>query len=186
MHGAQNFAPQLKNKQERDEHANSGKKQLPRLQDPRKSSLVSTKRDGVYERRPTKNLSFKKRRENKNKKILNMTYSSSLAMNRTRYTGRNQNSVSFKATSAAMGPVSNTIILIVLACLLGLLYLTQVTKTNAFGYQINSLSQQHTELKNKHDNLEVESARLQSVSRVESSGVAKSMVSVAPTATVRN
>lgn len=107
-------------------------------------------------------------------------------MNRTRYTGRNQNSVSFKATSAAMGPVSNTIILIVLACLLGLLYLTQVTKTNAFGYQINSLSQQHTELKNKHDNLEVESARLQSVSRVESSGVAKSMVSVAPTATVRN
>jgi len=113
-----------------------------------------------------------------------MTYSSSLAMNRTRFTGRNQNSVSFKATTAVMGPVSNTIILIVLACLIGLLYLTQVTKTNAFGYQINGLQQQRSDLKNKHDDLEVESARLQSVSRVEGSTVAKSMVSVAPTATV--
>lgn len=107
-------------------------------------------------------------------------------MNRTRYSGRNKNSVSFRAPTAVMGPVSNTIILIVLACLLGLLYLTQVTKTNAFGYQINSLQQQHSELKNKHDDLEVESARLQSVSRVEGSAVAKDMVSVAPSATVRN
>ena len=39
----------------------------------------------------------------------------------------------------AFGPISNSIILIVLACLLGLLYLTQVTKTNTYGYQINGL-----------------------------------------------
>lgn len=115
-----------------------------------------------------------------------MTYSSSLAVNRTRYASRNQNSVSFQATTLALGPVSNTIILIVLACLLGLLYLTQVTKTNAYGYQINSLQQQRNELKNEHDNLQVESARLQSLSRVKDSSVAKEMVSVAPTATVRN
>ena len=106
-------------------------------------------------------------------------------MNRSRYSSRNQNSVSFKATTYALGPVSNTIILIVLACLLGLLYLTQVTKTNAYGYQINSLQQQRTELKTKHDDLEVESARLQSLSRVQSSPVAKDMVSVAPSGTVR-
>lgn len=115
-----------------------------------------------------------------------MTYSSSLAMNRNRFSGRNQNSVSFRPATYALGPVSNTIILIVLACLLGLLYLTQVTKTNAFGYQINSLQEQSQQLKNQHDNLEVESARLQSVSRVQSSDIAKQMVSVAPTATVSN
>jgi hypothetical protein len=113
-----------------------------------------------------------------------MTYSSSLAMNRSRFAGRNQNAVSFRTTTRTLGPISNTIVLIVLACLLGLLYLTQVTKTNAYGYQINSLQQEQTKLKNQRDDLEVASARLQSLSRVQDSPVAKNMVSVAPTSTV--
>jgi len=115
-----------------------------------------------------------------------MTYSSSLAMNRTRYPGRNQNSVTFKVQARVLGPVSNTIILIVLACLLGLLYLTQVTKTNAYGYQINGLQEQQAKLQSQHDDLEVASARLQSLSRVSNSSVAKNMVPVSPSATVRN
>lgn len=115
-----------------------------------------------------------------------MTYSSSLSMNRTRYVGRNQNSVSFRTQTRVLGPVSNTIILIVLACLLGLLYLTQVTKTNAYGYQINGLQEQQSKLQVEHDNLEVASARLQSLSRAQNSSVAKGLVSVAPSATVRN
>ena len=115
-----------------------------------------------------------------------MTYSSSLAMNRSRLSGRNQNSVSFRAQARTLGPISNTITLIVLACLLGLLYLTQVTKTNAYGYQINSLQQQQTQLKNQHDDLEVASARLQSLSRAQNSPVAKNLVSVAPSDTVKN
>ncbi len=115
-----------------------------------------------------------------------MTYSSSLAMNRTRYTGRNQNSVSFRAQTRTLGPISNTITLIVLACLLGLLYLTQVTKTNAYGYQINTLQQQQSQLKTQHDDLEVASARLRSLSRAQGSAVAKNMVSVAPTGTVQH
>lgn len=115
-----------------------------------------------------------------------MTYSSALAMNRTRFSGRNQNSISMRAQERTLGPISNTITLIVLACLLGLLYLTQVTKTNAFGYQINSLQQQQTQLKSEHDDLEVASARLQSLSRVQNSAVAKNLVSVAPSDTVQN
>lgn len=107
-------------------------------------------------------------------------------MNRSRFSGKNQNSVSFRAQARTLGPISNTIILIVLACLLGLLYLTQVTKTNAYGYQINGLQQEQAKLKSQHDDLEVASARLQSLSRVSNSTVAKSLVSVAPTATVRN
>src|ERR1700756_4903206 len=107
-----------------------------------------------------------------------MTYSSSLAMNRSRYQARQQNSVSFQAQARTLGPISNTITLIVLACLLGLLYLTQVTKTNAFGYQINALQQQQSSLNSQHSDLENTSARLQSLSRVQGSAVAKSLVPV--------
>ena len=107
-------------------------------------------------------------------------------MNRSRYQSRNQNSVSFAAQARTLGPISNTITLIVLACLLGLLYLTQVTKTNAYGYQINSMQQKQASLKSEHDDLEVASARLQALSRVRDSAPAKNLVSVAPTATVQN
>ena len=106
-------------------------------------------------------------------------------MNRSRFQGRNQNSVSFRITSRTLGPISNTIILIVLACLLGLLYLTQVTKTNAYGYQINTLQQQQASLKSQHDDLVVASAQLQSLSRVQNSAVAKSLVAAAPSGTAQ-
>jgi hypothetical protein len=116
-----------------------------------------------------------------------MTYSSSLAMQRkSAFTPRNQNAVSFRNRERTLGPISNTIMLVVLACLLGLLYLTQVTKTNAYGYKINSLSQQQQQLKTQHDDLEVASAQLQSLDRVQNSDVAKSLVAVAPSGTVQN
>ncbi|HSW85066.1 MAG TPA: hypothetical protein VLF79_00430 [Candidatus Saccharimonadales bacterium] len=115
-----------------------------------------------------------------------MTYSSSLAVNRSRFVGRNQNSVSFRAQTRTLGPITNTITLIVLACLLGLLYLTQVTKTNAYGYQINALQHKQASLKSQHDDLQVSSARLQSLNRVSSSAVAKSLVASAPSTTVQN
>jgi hypothetical protein len=115
-----------------------------------------------------------------------MTYSSSMAMGRQRQIGRNQNAVSFRNKDRTLGPISNTIILIVLACLLGLLYLTQVTKTNAYGYQINDLQAQQTQLTSEHEDLEVASARLQSLDRVQNSDTAKNMTAVAPTGSVRN
>jgi len=115
-----------------------------------------------------------------------MTYSSSLAMSRQRYTTRNQNDVSFKREHKGFGPISNTIVLIVLACILGLLYLTQVTKTNAFGYKINSLRDQASSLKNQHDELEVASARLQSLDRAASSTVSDGLVSVVPSSVIQN
>lgn len=115
-----------------------------------------------------------------------MTYSSSLAMNRTRYTSQGRNTVNLRATETRLGPVSNTIILIVLACVLGLVYLTQVTKTNAYGYQINNLTEHQTQLKTEHNNLEVASARLQSLSRTQNSSVAKNLVSIAPSDTLQN
>lgn len=76
--------------------------------------------------------------------------------------------------------------LIILACLLGLLYLTQVTKTNAYGYKINDLQQQQTKLKDENAELQVSAARLQALDRVKNSDVAKNMVSVAPSGTIQN
>lgn len=115
-----------------------------------------------------------------------MTYSSTLAMNRQRFGQRNQNTTSFNKKARTIGPVSNTIILIVLACILGLLYLTQVTKTNAYGYRISELQTQQTDLQEQHDDLEVAAARLQALERVQNSEVAKGLVSVAPSGTVQN
>lgn len=107
-------------------------------------------------------------------------------MNRSRYAVRNQNAVSFRASDVRLGPISNTIILIVLACLLGLLYLTQVTKTNAYGYQINGLQQQQAQLKQQQNDLNVASARLQSVSTAQATAAARGMVSMAPSETISN
>ncbi len=117
-----------------------------------------------------------------------MTYANSIALGRRQnaFAGRHRNAVSFVSNARRLGPISSTLTLVVLACLLGLLYLTQVTKTNAFGYQINGLQQQQAKLQSENDQLEVTSARLQSVTRVQSSNVAKNMVAVTPSATVQN
>ena len=107
-------------------------------------------------------------------------------MNRQRYANRNQNAVSFKKSNSGFGPISNTIVLIVLACILGLLYLTQVTKTNAFGYKISNLKEEASALQTEHDELEVASARLQSLERAKNSPVSNDLVSVAPSSVVQN
>lgn len=105
-------------------------------------------------------------------------------MSRRMSNRRNQNTVSFAAKVQTLGPVSNAIVLIVLACLIGLLYLTQVTKTNSYGYTINSLQEQQSQLKNKKADLEVEAARLHSLDRVASSNVAKNLVAATPSGVV--
>lgn len=107
-------------------------------------------------------------------------------MSRRQFAGKNQNTTTFRNNDRTLGPVSNTIVLIVLACILGLLYLTQVTKTNAFGYKIDKLTKEQASLQQEHTDLEVAAARLQNLERVKNSEVAKNLVSVAPSATLQN
>lgn len=114
-----------------------------------------------------------------------MTYSSSLSMSRKRYASRHQNIVSMNQSAKTLGPISNTVVLVILSCLLGLLYLTQVTKTNASGYQIDNLQKEHTMLQKEHEQLELSAARLQSLDRVAKSPATDGLVSVAPTATLQ-
>jgi len=90
------------------------------------------------------------------------------------------------ATKAGLGPVSNAIVLILVMCLLGLMYLTQVTKTNALGYKVSELTTKQTQLKEEYASLEVESTRLQSLDRVKTSSVATNMQEAKPTAFATN
>lgn len=115
-----------------------------------------------------------------------MTYSSSLALNRQRFATRQQNTARLASSERTLGPVSNTITLILLACLLGLLYLTQVTKTNTLSYKISGLKDQQKQLKLEHDDLAISAARLQSLDRVKNSQTAAKLVSVTPTNTLQN
>jgi len=113
-----------------------------------------------------------------------MTYSSTASVNRQRFSTRGQNAVSFKQDSKRLGPVSNAIVLLVMVCLIGLVYLTQVTKTNAFSYDINQLEQQQTALKEEQKDLELTAARLRAVDSDRVAKAAEGLVSVAPSGTI--
>ncbi|MFT4532178.1 MAG: Tfp pilus assembly protein PilN [Candidatus Saccharimonadales bacterium] len=113
-----------------------------------------------------------------------MTYSSAISVNRQKYSARGQNAVSFKSESKRLGPISNAITLLVLVCLIGLVYLTQVTKTNSFSYDINTLEQQQSQLKEEQKDLELTAARLRSVDSESVAGAAQALVSVAPSGTI--
>lgn len=99
---------------------------------------------------------------------------------------RNQNTTSFRTDQRKIGPISNIILLVILACVLGLLYLTQVTKTNAYGYEIQDLQDKQSQLVEEKAQLELTSARLQALERVKNSEVATSMTQVVPSGTLQN
>lgn len=115
-----------------------------------------------------------------------MTYGKIVLSSRAGAYQRNHNVVTMNATRTGLGPVSNIIVLVVLMCLLGLMYLTQVTKTNALGYKVSGLTSHQTELKEEYASLQVESERLQSLDRVKASEAAKKLTDTKPTAFVAN
>jgi hypothetical protein len=93
---------------------------------------------------------------------------------------RNQNTVAYRVQKG-LGPVTNTVIVILLLSVLGLIYLTQISKTSSYGYQINDLENKQTELQDQKRDLEVESARLQALEKVKQSPVAAAMPAPAST-----
>lgn len=113
-----------------------------------------------------------------------MTYSSTASVNRQRFSTRGQNAISFKNEEKRLGPISNAIVLLVMVCLIGLVYLTQVTKTNSFSYEIDRLQQQQSELKEEQKDLELTAARLRSVESSKVAQAAEGLVSVAPSGTI--
>ena len=89
---------------------------------------------------------------------------------------RSQNRVKFEANSG-FGPITRTLLLVLLIGTLGLMYLTQITKTSAYGYQVSELEERRDELQDENESLRVEAARLQSIERVRKSDYAKDLES---------
>ena len=110
---------------------------------------------------------------------------SALAMRDTRMWRRNQNTTRF-VPSVSLGPVSHTILVALMIAVLGLIYLTQVTKTSTYGYQLDTLETQRASLLAERQDLENENARLQALERVRTSSVASTMREPASTEYVTN
>ena len=87
---------------------------------------------------------------------------------------RNQNTVTF-VPSVTLGPVAHTVLVALMIAVLGLIYLTQVTKTSTYGYQLDGLETKRSELLAERQDLENENARLQALERVKNSSVAANM-----------
>jgi hypothetical protein len=98
---------------------------------------------------------------------------------------RNQNTTSF-APSISLGPIAHTVLIVLMVAILGLIYLTQVTKTSSYGYEIDKRQKTLTALQDTKRDLEVENARLQALSRVTESSVASAMQAPASTERVQN
>jgi Tfp pilus assembly protein PilN len=87
---------------------------------------------------------------------------------------RNQNTTRF-VPSATLGPVAHTVLVALMIAVLGLIYLTQVTKTSTYGYQLDSLQTKKSSLMAERQDLENENARLQALERLKTSTVASAM-----------
>jgi cell division protein FtsL len=99
-----------------------------------------------------------------------MTYSQS--MQRAAQVRRNQNVGRYLDQRPRLGPFSNALVLLIAITLMGLLYLTQITKTSVYGFEVSELKQEKSSLETQNQNLRVEAARLQSIERIRKSEVA--------------
>ena len=111
-----------------------------------------------------------------------MTYGKTVTLSRAASYQRNRNTVSLQANRTGLGPIANLVVIVLILCLLGLVYLTQVTKTNSLGYKVSELTSQQDKLNDEYASLQLESVRLQNLERVKNSDVAKSLNETQPTA----
>ena len=74
---------------------------------------------------------------------------------------------------------------VLLLSVMGLMYLAQINKTNAFTYPINELQTRKDSLVAEQQQLKVEAARLGSLDTVKNSTVAQNLVSPSQTQTIQ-
>lgn len=91
---------------------------------------------------------------------------------------RNQNVARYQTLNPALGPISHALFVALMLATVGVMYLTQITKTTNFGYAVDELKTQRAVLVEENQQLEQEAARLQSLERISKSDVAKSLESV--------
>lgn len=87
---------------------------------------------------------------------------------------RNQNTARFRSQTK-LGPVAHTVLVALMITVLGLIYLTQATKTTAYSYEAQGLDTEIGELVARKSELEVQNARLTSLEKIKGSTVASAM-----------
>lgn len=93
---------------------------------------------------------------------------------------RNQNIVAY-ASPIKLGPVAHTVLVALMITVLGLIYLTQATRTTGYDYQAQSIDSKIADLNVQKADLRVENARLTALQTVQNSNVAKAMTTPAQT-----
>jgi len=93
---------------------------------------------------------------------------------------RNQNTVAF-VSSVKLGPVAHTVLIALMITILGLIYLTQATKTTGYDYAAQKIDDKIADLTTKKADLEVENARLTALETIQNSTVARTMTTPAAT-----
>lgn len=98
---------------------------------------------------------------------------------------RNQNTVRHNFDGKQFGPIAHTVIVILLLSVMGLMYLAQINKTNAYTYPINELETKRDSLIAEQQELKVEAARLGSLDTVKNSAVAQNLTEPSAVQTIR-
>jgi cell division protein FtsL len=93
---------------------------------------------------------------------------------------RNQNTTRF-VSAVKLGPVAHTVLVALMITVLGLIYLTQATRTSGYGYETQQIDQQITQLNEEKADLEIENARLTALETIKNSSVAREMTTPAST-----
>lgn len=94
----------------------------------------------------------------------------------------NQNTVAY-GREQRIGPVASTVLIGLIVVGLLVLYLMQLAATGSYGYQLNDISKEQDALIAEQQDLEVDNARMQSLTAVRGSVVASTMVEPATTDT---
>src|SRR5688500_5316510 len=79
---------------------------------------------------------------------------------------RNQNTVCFSC-SVRLDSVTHTVLITLMITVLGLIYLTQATRTTGYDYEAQKIDSKIAELTNQKTDLEVENARLTALETVQ-------------------
>ena len=98
---------------------------------------------------------------------------------------RNQNTVAYTAP-VKMGPITHSVLVALMVAVLGLIYLSQITKSSTFGYTLQQQSDTLASLSAEQQDLKIENARLQALNTVKDSNVAKLMTAPTSTETATN
>lgn len=128
-----------------------------------------------------KALSSHLKNKKQNKKNHHMSQNNNYYVSRRQQNwSRNQNTTRFQS-AIKLGPVAHTVLVALMIIVLGLIYVTQATRTTGYDYEAQKIDSQIAEYNEQKSELEVENARLTALETVKNSSVAKEMTTASNT-----